>query len=237
MAPRRNMTDRTTLGGRWVSPSPVHRRMRPVTWADPAATIGEAARLLHGPEHSCVLVRLPDGVGIATDHDFRASLADESLSRESPVSTICSNPVATVTDQTDAAAALLAMVERAIHHLVVTTDNGDPVGVGRLVDLASAEVRDPLLVRRWVHQARSVDDLREAAAILPLTVLELADAGTPALHVTAILSAVRDLVVKRVVELTATSIPTDDVSWLVLGSMARREALPDSDVDTALAWP
>ena len=231
------MGERTTLGRQWAAPSPVHRRMRPLVWADPRATIGEGARLLDDAEHSCVLVRLPAGLGIATDHDFRRSLADESLSREAPLSAICSVPAVTVTEHTDAPAALLEMVERGIHHLVVTSDTGDPVGVVRVVDLASAEVRDPLLVRRLVRRARGLDDLAEAASILPSTVLELAEIGTPALRVTGILSAVRDLVAQRVVELTATSVPTTSVSWLVLGSSARREALPGSDVDTALAWP
>ena len=105
------------------------------------------------------------------------------------------------------------------------------------MDLASAEVRDPLLVRRLVRRARGLDDIVEAASILPSTALELAAIGTPALRVAGILSAVRDLVAQRVVELTPTSVPTTSVSWLVLGSSARREALPGSDVDTALAWP
>ena len=231
------MGERTTLDGQWVAPSPVGKRMRSLVWADPGATIGEGARLLEGGAHSCVVMRLPAGLAIATDHDFRRSLADESLSREGPLSDICSVPAVTITEHTDAPAALLEMVEHDIHHLVVTDDTGDPVGVVRVVDLASAEIRDPLLVRRLVQGARGLDDLAEAASILPTTVLELAAIGTPALQATGIVSAVRDLVVQRVVELTPTGVPTTSVSWLVLGSSARREALPGSDVDTALAWP
>ena len=230
------MGERTTLGRQWAVPSPVHRTMRPLVWADARATIGEGSLLLNGAEHSCVLVRLPAGLGIATDHDFRRSLANASLSREAPLSAICSVPVVTVTEHTDAPAALLKMVEQGIHHLVVTTDTGDPVGVVRVVDLASAEVRDPLLVRRLLQRAQGLDDLVQAASILPSTALELAAVGTPALRVTGILSAVRDLVAQRVVELTATSVPPTSVSWLVLGSSARREAMPGSDIDTALAW-
>ena len=231
------MGGRTTLGGRWAGASPVRRSMRPLVWVDPHATIGEAAQLLDGADHSCVLVRLPGGLGIATDHDFRASLADASLSRQAPLSEICSVPAVTVNEHTDAPAALIDMVERGIHHLVVTTDTGNPVGVVRVVDLASAEVRDPLLVRRSVTRARSIDDLREAAAIVPQTVLEMDEIGIPALRVSGILSTVRDLIVQRVVELSPTVVPTSGVSWLVLGSLARREGLPHSDVDTALAWP
>ena len=231
------MGERSTLGRQWAAPSPVQKSMRPLVWADPQATIGEGARLLHDAEHSCVVVRLPNGLGIVTDHDFRRSIADGSLSREAPLSAICSVPVVTITEHTDAPAALLEMVERGIHHLVVTADTGDPVGIVRVVDLASAEVRDPLRVRRLVRRAQDLDELAAAAAILPTTVLELAEIGTPALRVTGILSALRDLVVQRVVEVTETSVATTSVSWLVLGSSARREALPGSDIDTALAWP
>jgi CBS domain-containing protein len=231
------MGERTSLGRQWAVPALVHRTMRPLVWADPRATIGGGARLLEGAEHSCVLVRLPSGLGIVTDHDFRRSLAEESMSREAPLSAICSVPVVTVTEHTDAPTALLVMVEQGIHHLVVTADTGDPVGVVRVVDLASAEVRDPLLVRRLVQRAQGLGDLVQAASILPSTALELAEVGTPALRVTGILSAVRDLVAQRVIELTATSEPSTSVSWLVLGSSARREAMPGSDIDTALAWP
>jgi CBS domain-containing protein len=211
--------------------------MRPMLWADAHASIAEAAQLLHGVDHSCVLVRLPAGLGIVTDHDFRASLADPSVSRDTAVREICSVPVRTVNEHADAPAALLEMVEHGIHHLVVTTDSGHPVGVVRLVDLASAEVRDPLLVRRLVARAQSLEDLVEATSKLDESVLEMADVGTPALRVSGVLSALRDLVVERVVELTPTHVSTSSVSWLVLGSGARREALPRSDVDTALAWP
>jgi CBS domain-containing protein len=211
--------------------------MRPLVWAGPRATVGEAARLLHDADDSCVLVQLPDGLAIATDHDFRASLADASLTRDTEVGAICSVPVRTVNEHADAPAALLQMIEHGIHHLVVTSDTGDPVGVVRLVDLASAEVRDPLLVRHLVARAQSLDELRGATSTLDDSVLEMADNGTPALQVSGVLSAVRDLVVQRVVELTPTPAPVSSVSWLILGSAARREALPRSDVDTALAWP
>ena len=231
------MEERTTLGDRWAAASPVRRRMRPLVWADPRATIGEAADLLAGADDSCVLVRLPGGLGIATDHDFRMALADATLSREAALSAICSVPAVTVNEHTDAPTALVMMVERGIHHLVVTTDTDNPVGVVRVVDLASAGLRDPLLVRRYVARARSLDDLREAAVIVPQTVLEMDEMGMPALRVSGILSTVRDLIVQRVAELTPTAVPTSHVSWLVLGSLARREALPHSDVDTALAWP
>jgi CBS domain-containing protein len=211
--------------------------MRPVIWADEGDSIAEAARLLDGMDHSCVMVRLATGLAIATDHDFRASLANASVSRQTPLSAICSVPAVTVNEHTDVGGALIEMVERGVHHLVVISDTGDPVGVVRVVDLASAAVRDPLLVRHSINRSRSLEELQDAASVLPRTVVEMAGMGTPALQVSGILSVVRDLVVQRAVQLTTTAAPMADVSWLVLGSLARREAMPGSDVDTALAWP
>ena len=231
------MAERMSFGGQWAASPRVRRTMRPIVWVEATATIGDAARLLDSAEHSCVLTKLPDGLGIATDHDFRRSVADASLSRESPIGAICSAPVATVTEDTEAATAFLEMIERGIHHLVVTTDTGDPVGVVRVVDLASAEVRDPLLVRRLVLGAATLEDLKAASSMLPGTARELAEIGTPALQVAGLLTAVRDLIVQRVVEMVPVDGRLDGTSWLVLGSLARREALLHSDVDTALAWP
>jgi hypothetical protein len=37
------MGERTTLGRQWAAPSSVQRRMRPLVWADPRATIGSVA--------------------------------------------------------------------------------------------------------------------------------------------------------------------------------------------------
>jgi CBS domain-containing protein len=55
--------------------------------------------------------------------------------------------------------------------------------------------------------------------------------------VAGLLSAVLDAVLRRLLALNREQqAPEHPVSWLVLGSLARREVLPGSDVDTALVW-
>jgi CBS domain-containing protein len=76
---------------------------------------------------------------------------------------------------------------------------------------------------------------------LPSTVVELADANVAVTHIGALLSVVREALVLKGIDLLV-----DDESsgarawprrsWLVLGSLARREPLPSSDLDTALVW-
>jgi CBS domain-containing protein len=104
-----------------------------------------------------------------------------------------------------------------------------------VVDLASAEVRDPLVVRAAVDSATDLGELAHAVSLLPGTAVDLVDAAVPPLRVGALLSAVLDSVLRRLLVLSPlqTEVPA---SWVVLGSLARREVLPTSDVDTALVW-
>jgi CBS domain-containing protein len=179
-----------------------------------------------------------NGLGIVTDHDFRARVGSGDVGVHAPVRLIATQPVLTVDPDTSVATALLTMIEYGVHHLVVVDDGSRPVGVLRVVDLASSELRDPLVVRAAVERAGSVPELAEACRLLPPTSVELYDTGVPAARIGAVLAAVLDAVMRRLVDITDvdTDLARIRRSWLVLGSLARREPLPTSDVDTALVW-
>ena len=58
------------------------------------------------------------------------------------------------------------------------------------------------------------------------------------MHIAGLLSAVIDSIMLRLIELTDVGddyVP-QQVSWLLLGSVARREPLPRSDLDTSIVW-
>jgi CBS domain-containing protein len=213
-------------------------QMRPVVWCDPHSTVGQAAAAITEAGQSCALIDRGDQVGIVTDSDFRTGLARGAIDAHTPIGEVASFPAAVIDADTLIGDAFLRMVECGYHHLVVTGAGSRPVGILRVVDLASAEVRNPLVIRRAIDEATSVDDLATAAALLPGTWLELYDTGVAAMHVGALLSAVLDALMVRLIELTDVG---DDevpqrVSWQLLGSVARREPLPRSDLDTALVW-
>jgi CBS domain-containing protein len=182
-------------------------------------------------------MRLGAGVGIVTDHDFRQVLADGLVGPDAPVADVATVPALTIDEHASQAAGLLRMVERGVHHLVVTDMTGGPVGVVRVVDLAQAEVRDPLLIRSAIDSATDIDALARAYAALPATIVELRAAGVAAPHVGAVQAAVVEAVLRRVLALRATPVLAGvRHSWVLLGSLARREPLPRSDIDTALVW-
>lgn len=217
---------------------PVTEFMREPLWCAPDTTIRDAARAMTDARQSSVLVRLGEnGLGIMTDSDCRRRVATGEVPVDAPVSAIASSPAHTIDCTEPAAMAFLQMLHRGVHHLVVVNDHGDPVGVCRVVDLTSADVRDPLAVRAAIDAADSIADLALAAGAIRPTVVELFDAGVPPLRVGELMS----VLVEAVVEKCVGWVPpfdrgTGEFAWLFLGSLARREPLPVSDVDTAMVW-
>ncbi|MFZ0159102.1 MAG: DUF294 nucleotidyltransferase-like domain-containing protein [Kineosporiaceae bacterium] len=104
-----------------------------------------------------------------------------------------------------------------------------------MVDLTSAEVRDPLVVRAAIDSAAGLTELAHAVSLLPGTAVELYDAGVPPVRIGGLLAAVLDSVLRRLLVLSPMEVGVE-CSQMVLGSLARREVLPTSDVDTALVW-
>jgi CBS domain-containing protein len=216
---------------------PVSSYARPLVWCDAGERIAEVAWRMGEARQSCALVRCRDGLGIVTDSDFRRHVATGRVSADAPVGDIVTMPVAMITDRATIAEAFLRMVEHDVHHLPVADSQGRPSGVVRVLDMASVEVRDPLLIRSAVKQAADVPALASAARMLPSTAVALADAGVPALRLAALLGTVRDAIMRRLISIDADADVTGtQCSWMVLGSTARSEPFPGSDLDTAVAW-
>lgn len=217
--------------------APVSAYARPLVWCDAGDRIADVARLMGEARQSCAAVRCRDGLGIVTDSDFRRRVATGRVAADTPVGDIATVPVVMITDSATVAEAFLRMVEHDVHHLPLADSQGRPSGVVRVVDVASAEVRDPLLVRSAIEHAADVPALAAAARMLPSTAVALADAGVPALRLAALLGTVRDAVMRRLISIDAGIGSTGtQCSWMVLGSTARSEPFPGSDIDTAVAW-
>ncbi len=217
--------------------APVSAYSRPVVWCDAGDRIADVAQRMGDARQSCAVVRGRDGLGIVTDSDFRRHVATGRVPAEGPVGDIMTMPVTMVTDTATTAEAFLLMVEHDVHHLPVADSQGRPSGVVRVVDMASAEVRDPLLVRSAVEHAADVPALAAAAHLLPSTAVALADAGVPAVRLATLLATVRDAIMRRLISIDGGLDSTGtQCSWMVLGSTARSEPFPSSDLDTAVAW-
>jgi len=214
----------------------VSRYMRPIIWVDPSEPIRAVAQRIFDARMSCALIDSPQGLGIVTDGDFSAKVATGKVPLDAPVSAIMSVPCQQVSRTTTVGSAIVDMVQSGHRHLAVHDDGGRPVGVVRVVDLASAEVRDPLIVRRAIEDAETEEQLVEAGLMIRPTAVELFENGVSPAQIGVLLSTVTDVMLRRVIEFTPTPDGLPEVSWMVLGSTARQEALPFSDVDTAIVY-
>ncbi len=217
---------------------PVTDYMSPPLWCDARVTIREAARVMTTQGGSCVLIRMGPDLGIMTDSDCRRLVATGERSIHAPLSSIVSSPALSIGAEATAATAFLTMVHRGVHHLVVRDASGEPVGVCRAIDLAAAEIRDPLTIRSAIENAADLPALIGATSQLRPTAVTLFDAGVPPLRIGALMSAMVEAVLEKCIGWVEPFASDDDASysWLVLGSLARREPLPASDLDTALVW-
>ena len=203
-----------------------------------SVAIHEAAKRMTAEGASAVLVPHGDGFGIVTDSDLRSRVIAPGLSSDAPVSAIMTEPAYTVTADRLGGDVLLDMIERNVHHIPVLSPAGQVLGVVDDGDLVAAEARKPLILRRAVALAESPADLVAAAAGLDPVTIAMYDARAPAEQVTAVRSVVLDALTRRMVELAVRDAgpPPVPFTWFALGSLARREAVPSSDVDSALAW-
>jgi CBS domain-containing protein len=216
---------------------PVQELLRtPLVRASPALPIREAAQRMTASGASAVVVPLGDGrVGILTDRDLRRVIA-EGTDTAAPVSAAMSAPAWTVAADRLGGEVLLDMLDRGVRHVPVLDATGQVLGVLTDVDVVAATTRSSFGLRAAIARAGSVQELVTAAAELTPTVIALHDARVAATDIAGITSVVVDALTRRLIELVAPGPPPRPLTWLALGSLARREAVPSSDVDSALVW-
>jgi CBS domain-containing protein len=192
---------------------------------------------------SYALISLPDGeYGIFTDRDLRTRVVAAGLSVDVPIVRAMSAPARRVTADLTAETVLMQMLESGLRHMPVTSARGKVIGVLEDADLLAASARQSFMLRRSIGLAADAVELQAAAQRVTHIASELFRSGTKASATSGILSIVIDSVVRRALELALAEAPADGetptsgFAWLTLGSIARREAMPSSDVDSALSW-
>jgi CBS domain-containing protein len=225
-------------------PDPVHQpvgallRGAPVV-CPPQTTIREAARMMDAAPATSVVVTLGDGtLGILTDRDLRTRVLAAGLGADAPVSAAMSAPAYTCRPDRLGGEALLEMLDRGFRHLPVVAATGEVLGVLEDLDIVAVQTRSSFYVRQRIARARTVDELAGAAGELPAALIALHDARVAAANVMAVNTVMVDALTRRLLELAAAQAGAEEVSfaWLALGSVARSEAPPSADVDSAIAW-
>jgi CBS domain-containing protein len=209
----------------------------------PEVSVRDAVIRMTEQHVSYALISLPDGeYGIFTDRDLRTRVVAAGLSVEVPITRVMSAPARRVTADLTAETVLMQMLESGLRHMPVTSARGQVIGVLEDADLLAASARQSFMLRRSIGLAADAVELQAAAQRVTHTASALFRSGTKASATSGILSIVVDSVVRRALELALAEAPADagtptsGFAWLTLGSIARREAMPSSDVDSALSW-
>jgi len=221
-----------------VGTTPVSAIMRPPTFAEPTLTLREAARRLGHDGVLALLVELSQGrLGIVTDAEVRAAVADEGVSIDTAVSAVARAPVPTVPAGQLAVEATIDMLAAGTEHVAVL-DGERVCGVVSAADLLGLDARSPIALRHMILGARNEDELVRTVAQLPKLFLLLMRAGVPPRDLGRVLSLQLDAVTARLIDFSIwlhgpAPLPW---AWLDLGSAARREFTLASDQDNGFAY-
>ncbi|HEX5194620.1 MAG TPA: putative nucleotidyltransferase substrate binding domain-containing protein [Solirubrobacteraceae bacterium] len=209
----------------------------------PDTSIREAAQRMSASSATCVVVALPDGgYGIVTDRDLRVKVVAAGRSSDLPVGEVMSAPAFTTVADRPAGAVLLEMFDRGLRHCPVLSPTGGVLGVVEDMDLVAVRTRSSFYLRQRIAAAASVIELQTVARELRPMVVSLHDAQAGAANVMAVYAVCVDALTRRLLELEQERLvgdgsePLPQFAWLAMGSQARREALPASDVDSAIVW-
>jgi CBS domain-containing protein len=222
------------------SSQPVGSLIRaPAVVCEPDTPIRAAALMMTEQSATSLLVENGDGtLGILTDRDLRTRVISDGISVDAPVSAAMTSPAYTCGPDRLGADVLLEMLDRGFRHFPIVSATGETLGVVEDLDLVAVQTRSSFFLRQRIARAETTEELRAAAAELRPMVIALHDARVGAANIAAIYSVVVDALTRRLLEFevhAAGGTPAP-FAWLALGSLARREAVPSSDVDSAIVW-
>jgi len=204
----------------------------------PGTPVREAARRLTDAGATALVVDLGETVGIVTDSDLRSRVVAGGISGDAPVSAVMTAPAFTVPSERSGNEVLVDMLDRGIRHFPVVSAEGQVVGIIEDHDLLAVERSSSFYLRRAISRAGTIDELVEASTKLRPTVIAMSQGGVPAAEVMSVYSVVADALTRKVLDLVVADAgePPARFTWLTLGSQARREAVPSSDLDSAIVW-
>ena len=212
------------------------RRRRGLRTRDVDPRGGE--RMAAAPATSVVVELGGGSLGIVTDRDLRTRVVAAGLSGDQPVSAAMSAPAYTCGPDRLGGEVLLEMLDRGFRHFPVVSATGEILGVVEDIDLVAAQTRSSFFLRQPIARAAAIRRARPRRANAPPDGDRDARRRVAAANIMAVYAVVVDALTRRLLELAIAEAgdPGSDFAWLALGSQARREAMPSSDVDSAIVW-
>lgn len=219
-----------------------HRRL--VT-CDPEMSAQKLAQLMKREGVDSVLVMQSGRTGgIITDADIRNKLVGRGLPADTPAKKLVSKPVITVPVDGSIFDAMMVMLRRDVHRLVLVDAAGEPVGVMTDRDISHFRGQDPVATTRRIENASSVDELVSIRAATNEELLNLYRQGAQPEMLNRIMMVFYDRLAVRVLQISEEEMRVEggderiDLpwAWIRLGSGGRQEMALNSEQHNALVF-
>ena len=180
-------------------------------------------------------------LGIVTDKDIRRSLIREDFSRSLPVSAYMSAPVLTFGENLSFSAAVVAMMEHRIHHLVITEDGTTQSPVLGIIsdhDVLLEQALTPSIITKKMGRVKTPGELQrlnERIEVLRNNYLKADVSMEVVLKIMTRFYEGLTLAALRIVQRDIGAAPCE-FTWLALGSLGRGEQVLRTDQDHAIVY-
>jgi CBS domain-containing protein len=213
-------------------------RRRPIS-ISADSNVREAAQRMDSNKVGCLLVKDHDGkyIGLITDRDLRTKVVAKGLDYSTSVGSIMSSPLQTIPAHSSCFDALLEMMKRRVHHLVMER-RGKIVGVISGHDLMVTTGSSPLALVREIAAVQKIEALYDISLKSPRVVASLIYEGAKASNVTRMITLINDYILDRLLDLLQEELgpPPVPFCWLLMGSEGRREQTFRTDQDNGLIY-
>ncbi len=210
--------------------------LRPAPVVDAGTDILTVVRLLQAQRVKNVLVTgLADGaLGIFTHTDLQRAILDGGPLNQLTVGALASTPVVTVHASDSLGDAMVLLLRKRVHRLVVLEDSGAVRGVLEALDLFSFLANHSHVITVQIEHAQDLPALAQAAAQITRLLAALQRGGTRIGLMAKLVQQLNAHLFERAWSMVAPADLVDNSCLFVMGSEGRGEQLLKTDQDNGL---
>lgn len=174
--------------------------------------------------------------GIVTDQDFRRRVIAAQLDVSTAIEQIMTKDPRTLPDSAPASEAVLLMARRNFRHLPVVDANNEVRGIVSTTDLLRSQSHNAVYLVSDIHDAVDVGELQQLSQHLPKALVNMVRSNLPAYDIAHAISSLGQAITRRLIKLAEDQFgqPPVPYTFVVAGSMARREQTAHSDQDNGM---
>ncbi len=210
--------------------------LRPAPVVDAGTDILTVVRLLQAQRVKNVLITgLADGaLGIFTHTDLQRAILDGRPLDQLTVGALASTPVVTVHGSDSLGDAMVLLLRKRVHRLVVLEDSGAVRGVLEALDLFSFLANHSHVITVQIEHAQDLPALAQAAAQITRLLAALQRGGTRIGLMAKLVQQLNAHLFERAWSMVAPADLVDNSCLFVMGSEGRGEQLLKTDQDNGL---